>query len=122
SIRMHKWSIEENLVEVRAASKRRLRAELGQYQLLDRVVEHPPARLDARFSIVSKQCPEKAPFCIRTIGQSNSRGERMGVTRGHAFRYTRVARNHQSGWSRACVRASRTYNPEVLKVSDARRA
>src|SRR5579863_7936484 len=53
-----KRSVQERRGKIRAASERRLGAELFEHQLLHRVIEEPPTGTDAGLAIAAKNLPQ----------------------------------------------------------------
>src|SRR5580698_1153774 len=77
--------VELRLRESCAASKRRIRTELRQHQLFDRVIEQPPTGANTRLAGVS-----------RTPGNADARRKSFVISLGHTGRNSSIARDDQS--------------------------
>src|SRR5580658_1883023 len=123
--------VEQRVGQRGAATEWRLRAELLQNQLFDRIVENSEAGADAQLPRTSGNLPQEAIAPGRRPSDADARSERFVIGGGETARHTLVSRENKPGGKhgiggarRAAVRAAIICNQcgagAVVRIQDAR--
>src|SRR5579864_471965 len=97
------WQIKERICDERTAAKGRLRAELFEDQLLDRVVEDAEARANSCFVRTSGEFCQPTFRPSRTPRHSDPRSKGLIVGRGQTARDPFVSGENQSEWEHRVI-------------------
>src|SRR5579863_2198736 len=97
----YKRSIEKLVVHRGASAKRRFGAELRRNQFLDRIVEKAEAGANTRFAVAAEQFLQRARLNVRTVSDTDARGECLVIGRGQTGGNASIPWDHQACWCSA---------------------
>jgi len=111
----HEWRAEERIGYAVADAKRRLRTELFEHELLNRVVEQSPTHTDGGLIRAARKFGERSVLPARTPVQTKARSKRFVIGAEETAGDTFVSGNDESSRGRPGICAVRCY-PRTVEL------